>query len=117
MQRDQRAAEARAHVRHVVRLELRAELAREAVGLVFEPPGDGVESHADDRLERGEDHLQADGVSRGGEGEGRILAWKRRKAMIGGGLAATSAGKPNERRRGGAWRKAGNRARMEKMWI
>ena len=42
--------------------------------------------------------------------------WKRRKAMIVGDWAATSLGKSNARRKGGACMKAGNKARMVKMW-
>lgn len=47
---------------------------------------------------------------------GRGQTWKRRKARIVGGLAATSLGKSKARRKGGACMKAGNKARMVKMW-
>ena len=36
--------------------------------------------------------------------------------MMGGGWDATDSGKPKERRRGGALRKAGKSARMVKRW-
>jgi hypothetical protein len=45
------------------------------------------------------------------------IIWKSRKATMVGGWAAISLEKSNERRTGGACRKAGNRARMVKMWI
>lgn len=57
MKCDERAAEAVAHVRHLLRLEHPAELAREAVRLVLEPAAHRVERDAREGLERRDDHL------------------------------------------------------------
>ena len=56
----------------------------------------------------------ARGGGRAGE-RGRVRTWYSKNAMIVGGRAATSAGKSNARRSGGAWRKAGKSARIVKM--
>jgi hypothetical protein len=42
--------------------------------------------------------------------------WNKRNATMVGGRAAIAFGKSKERRSGGAWRKAGNRASTVKMW-
>ena len=48
---------------------------------------------------------------------GVSIIWNKRKATMVGGWAEISLEKPKDRRRGGAWRKAGKRARMVKIWI
>jgi hypothetical protein len=47
--------------------------------------------------------------------EGGEFTWNRRKATIVGGWAEMALEKSKERRRGGAWRKAGKSARMVKI--
>lgn len=116
MQLDQSPTKTVPEIHHLLILEHVLEETRKLVSLILAVPATGVHGDAEHGLEGHKDHLHKSSEVRSRRKRSALWrTWKRMKAMSVGGWAATCFGKPNERRKGGAWRNAGKSARMVKM--